>query len=155
MAGSSNQFALENSWHMAPACQLIFDICRMFATWDEKVILKKLNPPSLLPSFLGWNRCQKSPNKVAKSGIWRILRKSTFFTFRGKKTTFEWPKIVSETNFPTNGGIFVYKGGLRISFMVPEVPKPRVNWRYWWHLQWCKISVSSVIVSRNKCEETM
>ena len=67
MAGSSNQF--ENSWHMASACQVIFDIYWMCATWDEKVILKKLNPPSLAPSFLGWDRCQKSPHKFAKSHV--------------------------------------------------------------------------------------
>ena len=44
-------------------------------TWDEKMILKKLNLPSLSSSFLGWDRCQKSPHKFSKSGHWRILRK--------------------------------------------------------------------------------
>ena len=37
------------------------------------MILKKLNPPSLSSSFLGWERCQKSPHKFAKSGHCRIL----------------------------------------------------------------------------------
>ena len=26
-------------------------------TWDEKAILRKLNPPSVLSSLLGWDRC--------------------------------------------------------------------------------------------------
>ena len=55
----------------------------MFAIWDEKVILKKLNPPSLPPIFLGWDRCHKSPPKIAKSGHCRILRKALFHTFGG------------------------------------------------------------------------
>ena len=42
------------------------------------MILKKLNPPSLSSSFLGWDRCQKSPHKFSKSGHWRILRKLHF-----------------------------------------------------------------------------
>ena len=37
----------------------------MQGTWDEKMILKKLNPPSLPSSFLGWDRCQKSLHKFA------------------------------------------------------------------------------------------
>ncbi len=47
-------------------------------TWDEKMILKKQNPPSLSSSFLGWNRCQESPHKFSKSGHCRILRKLHF-----------------------------------------------------------------------------
>ena len=57
----------------------------MQGTWDEKMILKKLNPPSLPSSFLGWNRCQKSPHKFAKSGHCRILRKSHFTVWNGPK----------------------------------------------------------------------
>ena len=47
-------------------------------TWDEKMILQKQYPPSLLSSFLGWNRCQESPHKFSKSGHCRILRKLHF-----------------------------------------------------------------------------
>ena len=51
---------------------------REMNTWDEKMILKKQNPPSLSSSFLGWNRCQESPHKFSKSGHCRILRKLHF-----------------------------------------------------------------------------
>ena len=81
----------------------------MFAIWDEKVILKQLNPPSLPPIFLGWDRCHKSPPKIAKSGHCRILRKCTFSHVWGyKKPNFEWPKMSSETNFPMNAWGYIW-----------------------------------------------
>ena len=56
-------------------CQNIWERCISYLKprWDEKAILKKSNPPSVPSSFLGWDRCQKSPHKFAKSGHCRIL----------------------------------------------------------------------------------
>ena len=46
------------------------------------------NPPSLPSRFSGWNRYQKSPNKISKSGHWGILRKLHFFTYFPKSAWF-------------------------------------------------------------------
>ena len=51
-------------------------------TWPEKAIFQKLNPPSVLSSFLVWDRCQESPHKFSKSGHWGILRNLHFSIFQ-------------------------------------------------------------------------
>ena len=43
---------------------------------------------------------------VDKSGVYRVLRKHPFLQSNGRKTTFEWPKVVSEVSFPTFWGGF-------------------------------------------------
>ena len=44
--------------------------------------------------------------------------------YRGEKTTLEWPKLVSETIFPTDWGyIWSEKSGFRFSFGAPKVPE--------------------------------
>ena len=141
---------------MVPACQLIFDIYSMFATWDEKVILKKMKSTITSAKLFRMEQMSEITQQSCKIGNLEDFEKRHFFLRLGvRKPLLSGQKLFLRPIFPTNGDIFVYKGGLRFSFRVPEVPKPRVNWRYWWHLQWCKISVSSVIVSRNKCKETM
>ena len=97
----------------------LYWLCRDFQlllTWDEKMILKKLNPPSLSSSFLGWDRCQKSPHKFSKSGHWRILRKlhfSIFLPFFTKKRWNGWSKsIVLENKVAIN---FDFRSGAKKS----------------------------------------
>ena len=41
-------------------------------------------------------------SRRSKSGIKRLLRKSSFLTFKNVKTTFQWSKVVSEAIFLTN-----------------------------------------------------
>ena len=46
--------------------------CQLLPTRGQKLILQKLNPPSVLSNFLGRDRCQESPRKISKSGHWGI-----------------------------------------------------------------------------------
>ena len=77
------------------------------------MILKKLNPPSLSSSFLGWDRCQKSPHKFSKSGHCRILRKlhfSIFLPFFTKRQTGWSKSIVLENKVAIN---FDFRSGAK------------------------------------------
>ena len=55
-----------------------------------------------------------------------FYKKAPFLTFEDEKTTLEWPKLVSETIFPTDWGyIWSEKSGFRFSFGALRVPEPK------------------------------
>ena len=57
---------------------------------DEKAILQKLNPTSVPSSFLGWDRCQKSPHKI---GTLEDVEKKHFFSRTGEGEHFRVAKF--------------------------------------------------------------
>ena len=72
----------------------------------ERVFREKKNPHYFRQAFWYGKGVRL---KNSKSAHCRILRKR-FVRSNGRKTTFEWPKVVSEVNFPTFWG--VHWGGL-------------------------------------------
>ena len=54
------------------------------------------------------------------------MHENDLLRYRGEKTTLEWPKLVSETIFPTDWGyIWSEKSGFRFSFGAPRVTEPK------------------------------
>ena len=73
-------------------------------TWDQKEILMKQNPPWLAWDGMGGGNHHTKFQNRAITGVWENL---CFIHSNGQKTTFEWPKMVSEESFPRSWGVLL------------------------------------------------
>ena len=113
--------------HSPPACQtfsklpsrsltpvfqsnsnLLFDIGTFWLsyTWDESVFLAKKILHHFRQAFWygkGVRYHQKKFQNRDIGGFWENVR---FVRSNGRKTTFEWPKVISEVSFLTCCGVF-------------------------------------------------
>ena len=74
-------------------------------TWDESAFLEKKILHHFRQAFWygrGVRYHQKKFQNRDIGGFWEIVR---FVRSNGRKTTFEWPKVVSEVSFPRFWGV--------------------------------------------------